>query len=145
MVYCCPRCDNSLFFIVGEVPGLEKMAGFCCSICDLTFYFPTPISRISITTKRGDDMALDEYPSKPMSDKEWRAREDARTLAIANVIAEDPQRLSAAKDAARKMAEEEQKEASAMKKVANNKSGKSRDTSSNVTDFNVFKNVTKRK
>ena len=52
-------------------------------------------------------------------EKEWRAQDDARTLATAEVVRNDPTRLSAAKVAARRMAEEEKDQAKAMTRVAN--------------------------
>ena len=51
-------------------------------------------------------------------EKRWRAEEDARTLAEARVIADDPGRLVGAKRAALRMAEEEKDRASAMNSVA---------------------------
>lgn len=90
-------------------------------------------------------MALDDYVStRPLSDKEWRAREDARTLAMANVISEDPKRMYAAKQAAQRMAEEEQRDASAMKKVAKGQRSKPA-TEKSVSNFNVFQRLTKGK
>ena len=52
-------------------------------------------------------------------EKEWQAKDDARTLATAEVVKNDSARLSAAKVAARVMAEEEKEEAKAMTRVAN--------------------------
>jgi len=52
-------------------------------------------------------------------EKEWRAKDDARTLATAEVVRNDPTRLSAAKVAAKQMAEDEKEEARAMTRVAN--------------------------
>jgi len=51
-------------------------------------------------------------------ERKWRAQDDARTLAQANVIKQDQQRLAAAKAEARRMAEEQAKEAAAMRGVA---------------------------
>jgi hypothetical protein len=51
-------------------------------------------------------------------EKEWRAQDDARTLATAEVVKNDPPRLSAAKVAAKRMAEEEKDSAKAMTRVA---------------------------
>jgi len=88
-------------------------------------------------------MPIDDI-SRPMSDKEWRAREDALTLAKANRIADDPKRMSAAKQAAQQMAEEEKKDAAAMSKVANGKKPRMTGSVGN-TNYNVFKNVTRKK
>ena len=52
-------------------------------------------------------------------EREWRAQDDARTLATAEVVRNDPNRLSAAKVAAKRMAEEEKDSAQAMSRVAN--------------------------
>jgi hypothetical protein len=52
------------------------------------------------------------------SDKEWQAECDARTLAEAEVIKSDSERMNRAQGAAAKMAKEEEKEKDAMKKVA---------------------------
>lgn len=59
-------------------------------------------------------------PSRPVTaeEKRWQAEEDAHTLARANVIREDPDRLKAAQGAAKKMAEDEREQANAMSKVA---------------------------
>jgi hypothetical protein len=51
-------------------------------------------------------------------EREWRAQDDARTLATAEVVKNDPTRLSAAKVAAKRMAEEEKDSAKAMTRVA---------------------------
>lgn len=52
MVYCCPRCDNNFFFMIGEKPGLAKVSGFQCSECDLAFYFRKSIPRAEITSSK---------------------------------------------------------------------------------------------
>lgn len=59
-------------------------------------------------------------PSRPIDaeEKRWQAESDARTLAEANVIREDPERMKAAQGAAKKMAEDEREQANAMSKVA---------------------------
>ena len=53
------------------------------------------------------------------NDKIWRAESDARTLAEADVIQKDKNRLKMAVKTAKKMADERMKEATSMKKVAN--------------------------
>ncbi len=51
-------------------------------------------------------------------DKKWRARSDANNLSEAEVIKQDPQRLKAAAEAAKEMADDQMKEAVAMSKIA---------------------------
>lgn len=51
-------------------------------------------------------------------EREWRSEDDARTLANAKVIVNDPARLVGAKGAAARMAEDDKKEASALDDVA---------------------------
>ena len=61
--------------------------------------------------------------SRPLTaeDKQWQAKDDARTLAEANVIREDADRMSAAQTAAKQMAEDEREKATALGKVASGK------------------------
>ena len=59
-------------------------------------------------------MSYDE----PKTDEEYAAHSDARTLAQAEEIRADKQRLSKAREAAKALAEKEQEEATAMKKIA---------------------------
>jgi len=54
----------------------------------------------------------------PMSDNDWQAEDDARTLSEAEVIKSDASRLSKAEAAAKTISERKQKEAEAMKKIA---------------------------
>lgn len=59
--------------------------------------------------------------SKTTMDKQekiWQAESDARTLADAEVIKKDPERLAAAVKQAKKMADEKKKEAQGMAHVA---------------------------
>ena len=56
----------------------------------------------------------------PKNEQEWRAESDANTLAEAKVIAQDAARLSAARSAAERLAEEQRAKANAMQKVADN-------------------------
>ena len=58
--------------------------------------------------------------SKPRNaeERKWMAESDARTLAEADVIKKDPERLKAASERAAVMAEEQQKAAKAISKVA---------------------------
>jgi hypothetical protein len=58
---------------------------------------------------------------QPVTEADWQAEDDARTLARAEVIKNDQSRLTKAQQAANKIAEREMKEASAMKKVAGRK------------------------
>lgn len=53
-----------------------------------------------------------------VEDKKWQAQSDARTLAEAEVIKGDPERLKAAQEAAVKLAEESREEAEGMSMVA---------------------------
>jgi len=61
--------------------------------------------------------------SAPLSaqDKEWQAQDDARTLAQARIIYDDPERLIKAQQKAKEMAVEKREEATAMGKVAGSK------------------------
>ena len=51
-------------------------------------------------------------------DKKWRAEEDARTLAEAEVVKRDTIRMKAATNAAKKMADEQKVRAASLRKVA---------------------------
>lgn len=51
-------------------------------------------------------------------EKRWQAEEDARTLAYAEELKNDPKRLAAARNKAAEQAEERQEQADALKKVA---------------------------
>lgn len=55
------------------------------------------------------------------SDKDWMAENDARTLAEAQVIRGDKNRLNKAVKKAKEMASDKEKEAKAMKRVAKTK------------------------
>ncbi len=55
---------------------------------------------------------------KPMTEAQWRARDDARALMEAEKIKKDPKRLKAAKAAAKAMLEEAQEQVAAAKKFA---------------------------
>lgn len=87
-----------------------------------------------------------------MTDQEHRARWDAESLAQAEKIKADPERLSRAKEAAKKLADEEAEDARAMRKVAGRRtqsraSGPSgsttriKKTPTQPNDFNVFKRI----
>lgn len=56
-------------------------------------------------------------------DKRWRAESDADTLAEAQQIADNPDRMAAAKAAADRMANERAERAQNMRKVAGKKAG----------------------
>lgn len=56
-----------------------------------------------------------------VDEKRWQAEDDARTLAAANVILQDPGRIKKAKTAAERMADEERERADALNKVATTK------------------------
>ena len=77
---------------------------------------------------------------EPKTEKQWQADGDARTLARANLINADAERLSAAQDAAAKMAEQEKKEAAAMTKVAKGQKA-ARTTSPDNVMFSVFNKI----
>jgi len=51
-------------------------------------------------------------------DKKWRAESDARTLADAEAVKDDKERLEAAQEAAKAMVDEKNAEAAGMAKVA---------------------------
>lgn len=91
---------------------------------------------------------------------EHRAQWDAEILADAETIKADPKRLSAAKSAAERMAEEKREQANSMSKVAGRKKrasgsgtrkpkGDAKKVSfistpqGNNTAFNVFQNISK--
>lgn len=67
-------------------------------------------------------MAKDMNDTSGMTDEQreahWQAQNDARTLAEAEMIKNDPERLKAATEMADKMAEEKVEEARSMSKVA---------------------------
>lgn len=94
--------------------------------------------------------------NRPISDREYEARWDAESLAKAEEIKADPSRLTAAENAARKIAEEKQKELTGINRVANR--GKAPKTAQQSTQnrintpkikpkpgktsgFNVFKKI----
>ena len=56
-----------------------------------------------------------------MSDIDWRAKEDARTLAMSVEIKSDRNRYEKAKNAAKRMVSENQTFLNSLKKVADNK------------------------
>lgn len=60
-------------------------------------------------------------PRMTALDKKWQAEADARTLADADAIKETPTRMSAARGVAKRLADESQKQADGMKKVARKK------------------------
>jgi len=74
--------------------------------------------------------------NRPISDKEWEARWDAESLAKAEEINADPSRKTAAETAARKIAEEKQKELSGINRVANR--GKGRETAEQSTQNRII-------
>ena len=55
------------------------------------------------------------------SEKRWQEESDASTLAQAEVILNDPERLAAAKRAAKRLAQQQEKEAEAMTRIASGK------------------------
>lgn len=82
------------------------------------------------------------------SDKKWQAENDARTLAEAETIKQDPNRLKPAQDAAQKMVDQKRDEANAMAKVAGKKSistsnapNKDRQGSGENSILGIFKRI----
>ena len=65
-------------------------------------------------------MANGSTPKLTAQDKEWMAKDDVRTLAEAEKIKSDINRMSAAKKMAGRMAEEAKKNADVLANVANN-------------------------
>ena len=63
-------------------------------------------------------------PIQPADDKDWMARDDARTLALAEEIKANAARLKAAAAQAKKMLAEKQSEAKALDKIAKVLGGK---------------------
>jgi hypothetical protein len=57
-------------------------------------------------------------PKLSAQEKKWQAQDDARTLAMAEAIKNDTARMRAAKREAKKMAEEQEQQAMAMKTIA---------------------------
>ena len=55
---------------------------------------------------------------RPVSEQEWQARDDARTLMNAELIKNDTARLLKAQEVAKRLAEEQNKEASLLNKIA---------------------------
>lgn len=58
-------------------------------------------------------------PTMSAEEKDWQAESDARTLVEAEVIRSDPERLKAAQEKAKKMADEKKRESEAMSRLAN--------------------------
>lgn len=82
-----------------------------------------------------------------VADKQWQAQDDARTLAFAEAIKQDPGRLKSAQEAAQKMVEQKREEADAMAKVAGQKANNSTTTPAvskkpdNTTSKNLLFNI----
>jgi len=80
-------------------------------------------------------------------EKRWREEDDARTLAEAERIKNDPGRLSGAKTAAKRMVEEDKERIQAMSKVAGKGSTASRPKSvaesrkKTVNAHNIFTRI----
>jgi hypothetical protein len=77
----------------------------------------------------------------PMSDWEWKARDDARTLAEAEAIKKDQTRLDRAQKAAAKMVEDETDRLKGLKKVAGKKVASEKEQGSGPVKFNVFQKI----
>ena len=65
-------------------------------------------------------------PRMTAQEKKWRAEEDARTLAEAESVRRDPTRMRAATMVAKTMADEQNKRAASLRKVAGMKPLKKR-------------------
>lgn len=77
-------------------------------------------------------------------EKRWQAEADAHTLAAAKVIEKDKARLSAAQEAAARMAQEQADQANAMKSVARkpkHKEGMRRIKRDTTGGFHVFERI----
>jgi len=86
-----------------------------------------------------------DYPESK-TEAQWRAEDDARTLARAEEIKADETRMNNAKEAAVKMVEREKEEIQAMAKVAGKRvqsksNDQSQDSANTVSKFNVFKKL----
>lgn len=57
----------------------------------------------------------------PKSEAQWKAETDAQTLAEADIINKDENRLSAAKSASKRMIEEKELELKGLRKIAERK------------------------
>ena len=66
----------------------------------------------------GEVIGMSSKTTMDKQEKIWQAESDARTLADAEVIKKDPERLAAAVKQAKKMADEKKKEAQGMAHVA---------------------------
>ena len=85
-------------------------------------------------------MSLDY--DQPISNDDWRARDDATTLARAEKIKSDPGRLEKARLQAAKLLEEEKRDISNLRKVAG---GKMKDpVQKDTPSFNVFEKINKK-
>lgn len=88
-------------------------------------------------------MSLKE--SCPETDAQWRAKWDAETLAKAELIKDDPDRLSKAQDAAAKLVKEEREEANVMARVAGKKENVVKDPKEDNTpkkaSYEVFQRI----
>jgi hypothetical protein len=82
----------------------------------------------------------------PETEAEWQAEDDARALAQAEEIKSDKPRMDKARDAAKKMADEEAERARAMRKVAGQRTQhrsdrKQGEVQKPVNRFNVFEKL----
>ena len=77
------------------------------------------------------------------NDREWQSRGDARTLADAEVIKNDPERMESARQAAKKILKERQEEIKGFVKIASKSSSNrqvktSQNSKSSKTTFNAL-------
>lgn len=86
-----------------------------------------------------------DYPlDNPKSEKDWRAEEDARTLARAEAIKADNTRLSNARVAAEKMLESEREDVRLLSKVSGRRTaGGNNSRQRENGSFNVFQKLSK--
>ena len=72
----------------------------------------------TVNNRRRVTKRVSSLPEVAVDRDDWRARDDARTLAVAKEIAMDKQRHARALKEAKKMAEDKRREAEAMSSVA---------------------------
>lgn len=91
-------------------------------------------------------MPIDYRPTESKTEKEWQAQEDAHTLARAEAIKADQNRLTAAQVAAQKMLDDEKKDVQLLSKVAGrrvpaNAQQEGSPRRSRTTGYNVFQKI----
>jgi len=83
------------------------------------------------------------YQDQPMTEAEWQAFDDARTLARAETIKADKGRFNKASTAAKRILAEEKEETKAMAKVAGKKTTETNPDKTNdtIAGLNIFKKI----